>query len=107
MSLPAARFALSHVGSAGDQGPDPAACADPKVRGLLRRRQFEQRPIRTHDVPDVQRRDFPELPQATAAPASLSAWEKYYRRIAADPDQPRPTGGRTGNPVRFLPIGDP
>jgi len=70
MSLPAARFALPHVGSAGDQGPDPAACTDPQVRGLLRCRQLEQRPIRTHDVPHLQRRDFPEFPEATAAPAN-------------------------------------
>src|ERR1700726_1774809 len=68
MSLPAAWLALPDVGAAGNQGPDPAACADPQVCGLLRRRQFEQRPIRTHDVPDLQSGDFPELPQATVAP---------------------------------------
>ncbi len=70
MSLPAAWLALPDVGTAGNQGPNPAACADPQVCGLLRGRQFEQRPIRTHDVPDLQRRDFPEFPQAVAAPAN-------------------------------------
>src|ERR1700730_9642017 len=70
MSLPAAWLALPDVGTAGNQRPDPAACADPQVCGLLRRRQFEQRPIRTHDVPDLQRRDFPELPQTAVAPAN-------------------------------------
>jgi len=70
MSLPAAWLALPYVGTAGDQGPDPAPCADSQVRGLLRCRQFGQRPVRAHDVPDLQRRDFPELPQAAAAPAN-------------------------------------
>src|ERR1700677_102243 len=69
MSLPATWLALRNVGTAGDQGPDSAPCADPQVRGLLRRRQFEQWPIRTHDVPDLQRRDIREFPQAPAAPA--------------------------------------
>src|ERR1700690_1509942 len=70
MSLPAAWLALPHVGAAGNQRPDPAACADPQVRGLLRCRQFGQRPVRAHDVPDLQRRDLPEFPQAAAAPAN-------------------------------------
>src|SRR6266581_8549552 len=73
MSLPATWLALQNVGTAGDQGPDPAACADPQVRGLLRCRQFVQRPIRTHDVPYLQRGDFPEFPRATAAPANPGA----------------------------------
>src|SRR5580658_2882217 len=70
MSLPAAWLALPNVGAAGDQGPDPAPCADPQVRGLLRCRQFGQRPVRTHDVPDLQRRDIRNFPQAVAAPAN-------------------------------------
>src|SRR5271167_635275 len=70
MSLPATWLALPNVGTAGNQGPDPAPCTDPQVRGLLRCRQLEQRPIRTHDVPHLQRRDFPEFPEATAAPAN-------------------------------------
>lgn len=68
MSLPATRFALSHVGTAGNQGPHLAACADPKIRGLFRRRQFDHRSVRTHDVPNLQRRNIPELSQAAAAP---------------------------------------
>ncbi len=43
MSLPATRFALSHVGTAGDQGPHFAACIDPQVGGLFWRRQFGHR----------------------------------------------------------------
>src|SRR5271168_4850602 len=70
MSLPAAWLAVPDVGATGNQGPDPAPCADPKVRGLLRCRQFGQRPVRAHDVPDLQRRDLPEFPQAAAAPAN-------------------------------------
>lgn len=67
MSLPATRFALSYVGTAGNQGSHLAACADPKVRGLFRCRQFDHRSVRTHDVPHLQRRNIPELPQADAA----------------------------------------
>ena len=70
MSLPATWLALPNVGTAGNQGPDPAACTDPQVRGLLRCRQPVQRPVRAHDVPNLQCRDFPEFPRATAAPAN-------------------------------------
>jgi hypothetical protein len=41
MSLPAARFSVPHVGTARNQGPNPAACADPKVGGLLWGRQLD------------------------------------------------------------------
>jgi len=67
MSLPATRLPLPHVGTAGNQGPHPAACANPQVGGLLRRGQPENRSVRTHDVRRLQRRDLPGLPQATAA----------------------------------------
>lgn len=70
MSLPATRFALSHVGAAGNQRPHPAACADPQVRSLFRRRQLGHGPVCAHDVPHLQRRHFPELPQKAAAPAN-------------------------------------
>ena len=73
MSLPTTWLALPNVGATGNQGPHPAPCADPQVRGLLRRGQFEQRPIRTHDVPYLQRGDFPEFPRATAATANPGA----------------------------------
>ena len=33
MSLPATRFPVPYVGASGNQGPGPAACADPKVGG--------------------------------------------------------------------------
>jgi len=92
MSLPAAWFALPHVGTTGNQGPDPSACADPQVRRLFRCRQFEQRPVRTHDVPYLQRREFPEFPQATAAPAN--PWTANARRARQCPlpsrETPRP-----------------
>src|SRR5579863_237722 len=70
MSLPATRFALPHVGTAGNQGSHPAACAHPQVRGLFRCRQLAYRSVRTHDVRDLQRRHFPGLPDATAAPTN-------------------------------------
>src|SRR5437762_9844533 len=70
MPLPTTWLSLPNVGTAGGQGPDPAACADPQVRGLFRCRQLEQRPIRPHDVPHLQRRDVPEFPRATAAPTN-------------------------------------
>jgi len=68
MSLPATRLALPHVGTPGNQGSHPAACPDPQVRGVFRRRQCGQRSVRSHDVHDFQRRDVPGLSQATAAP---------------------------------------
>jgi len=70
MSLPATRLALSHVGTAGNQGPHPAACADPQVGGLFWRRQFGHRAVRTDDVPDLQRCNVPHFPQAVAAPTN-------------------------------------
>ncbi len=90
MSLPAAWLALPDVGTAGNQGPDPAACADPKIRGLLRRRQFEQWPIRTHDVPDLQRHDFPDLPQATVAPANHGTADAPRARQCSLPSRETP-----------------
>ena len=70
MSLPATRLPLPHVGTARSQGPDPAACADPKVGGLLRGRQFGHRTVRTNDVPDFQRRHLQDFPQTVASPAN-------------------------------------
>lgn len=70
MSLPATRLALPNVGTTGSQGPDPAARAYAKVRGLFRCGQLEQRPVRSHDVHNLQRGNFPELSQATAAPTN-------------------------------------
>lgn len=72
MSLPATRLALPHVGAAGNQRPHSAACTDPQVRGLFRCRQPGNRPVRAHDVPHLQRRHFPELPQKAAAPPADS-----------------------------------
>jgi|SRR5450759_2136125 len=69
MPLPTAWLPLPNVDTAGDQGPHPAACTDPQVRGVLRRGQPEHGSIRTHDVRRLQRRDIPGLPQATAAPS--------------------------------------
>lgn len=69
MSLSAARFPVPHVGAARNQGLGSGACADPKIRGLLWRRQFEHRAIRANDVPHFQRRDLQDLSQAFAAPA--------------------------------------
>ena len=90
MSLPAAWLALPHVGTTGDQGPDPAPCANPQVRGLLRCRQLGQRPIHTHDVPDIQRRDLPELPQAIAAPASPGTADNPRARQCPLPSRETP-----------------
>ncbi|SRR6266404_640567 len=91
MSLPTARFALSHVGTAGNQGPHLAACADPQVGGLLRRRQLGNRSVRTHDVSDLQRRDFPHFPQALAAPTN--ARTANDRRARQCPISSRKTPG--------------
>ncbi len=68
MSLPAARFALPNVGTARNQRPDPAACTDPKIRGLLWRRQLGQRTVRANDVPHLQRCHLQDFPQALDAP---------------------------------------
>ena len=96
MSLPATRFALSHVGTAGNQGPCLAARLDSKVYCLFRCRQFDHRSVHTHDVHDLQRRHLPELSQAVAAPKEA--------RAAHDPDtrqRPLPsriTPGRVSAP---------
>ncbi len=68
MSLPTTRFALPHVGTTGNQGPDLAACAYPQVRRLLWRCQLAQWSVRSHDLHDFQRRHLPELSQTPAAP---------------------------------------
>lgn len=73
MSLPAARFSVPHVGSARNQGPNPAACADPKVGGLLWGRQSGHRTVRTNDVPYLQRRHVPDFPQTVASSANARA----------------------------------
>ena len=98
MPLPATRFALPHVGTAGNQGPDLATCADPKVRGLLRRRQFGHRSIRAHDVRDLQRHDVPELPQAAAASKDLPT--TYGPRAGQRPLSSRTTPGHVLAPPR-------
>jgi len=91
MSLPAARFALSYVGPPGNQGPHLAACTDPQIRGLLRRRQLAHRSVRAHDVSDLQRRHFPGFPQATAAPTN--PWTPNDRRTRQCPLSSRATPG--------------
>src|ERR1700676_1998210 len=73
MSLPAKRLALSHVGTPRNKGPRLAACADPKVGGLLWGRQFGYRAVRTDDVPYLQRRHIPDFPPAVAAPTNARA----------------------------------
>lgn len=92
MSLPATRFPLPHVGAARNQGPDPAACADPKVRGLLWCRQFGYRAVRTDDVPYLQRRNVPDFPQAVASPTNARA--PHDRRARQRSLSSRKTPGR-------------
>jgi hypothetical protein len=67
MSLPATRFSLPHVGAARNQRPDPAACTDPKIRGLLWCRQLGQWTVRPNDVSHLQRGHLQDFPQAPAA----------------------------------------
>jgi len=101
MSLPATRLPLPHVGSAGNQGPHPAACANPQVGGLLRRGQPENRSVRTHDVRRLQRPDLPGLPQATAA--SSHRRPPHNPRIGQRPLSSR----RTPGPVSTSTISTP
>ena len=83
MSLPATWFALSHVGTAGGQGPDPAACADPQVDRLLWGRQLAHREVCPSDVQSVQRRDLPALPRTTAASSSApSLYDRGARQCS-------------------------
>jgi hypothetical protein len=84
MPLPTTRFALSYVGTAGNQGPHFAACTDPKVRDLFRCGQFGQRSVRTHDVPHLQRRDFPDFLQAPLAPTNPSNSRKSTSDLLPD-----------------------
>ena len=69
MSLPATRFSLPHVGAARNQGPDPAACADPQIDILLWGCQPGYRTVRANDVPSLHRSDLQDFPAAPAAPA--------------------------------------
>jgi len=66
MSLPATRFALSHVGASGGQRSHPPACADPQIHCLLWGRQLAHREVRPSDVQGLQRRDFPTFSRAAA-----------------------------------------
>lgn len=91
MSLPATWLALPHVGTSGNQGPHTAACTDPQIRILLRRRQFEHRSVRAHDMPHLQCHDLPEFSQATAAPTN--AWTPNDRRTRQCPLSSRKTPG--------------
>jgi len=92
MSLPAARFPVPHVGTARNQGPDPAACADPKVGCLLWGRQFGHRTVRTDDVPHLQCRYVPDFPPAVALPAN--AWTAHDPRARQRSLSSRKTPGR-------------
>ncbi len=92
MSLPAARLPLPHVGTARNQGSDPAACADPKIRCLFWCRQFGQRAVRANDVPHLQRRHLQDFSQTLAAPAH--AGTKDDRRAGQCSISPRATPGR-------------
>src|ERR1019366_2507870 len=90
MSLPATWFVLPHVGTTGNQGSHPAACADPQGRGPFRRRQLEYRPVRTHDVRDLQRRDLSALPEATAAPTNTRTAHDSHTRQCSLPSRDTP-----------------
>jgi hypothetical protein len=90
MSLPATWFALPHVGTTGNQGSHLAACADPQVCGLFRRRQLEHRPVRTHDVRDLQRRDLSGLPEATTAPTNTRTAHDPHTRQCSLPSRDTP-----------------
>ena len=96
MSLPATRFALSHVGTAGNQGSDSAARIDPKVRGLFRRRQFDHGSVHTHDVHDLQRRNILEISQAAGAPKEARTAHDSGTRQCPLPR--RTTPGRVSTP---------
>lgn len=70
MPLPAARHPVSDVGAARGQGPRVAPRPHPKVGGLFRRGQLEQRQVRSLHVREVRRADLRGFPEETAA-ASL------------------------------------
>lgn len=66
-----ARWRMWHPPEIRD--PILAARTNPKIRGVLRRRQLEHRSVRAHDVRGLQRPDFPAFPQSTAVPANARA----------------------------------
>lgn len=78
MPLPAARFAMSNVGSTGREGSDSLACANAQVHRLLRSGQPAHWPIRSAHLPGVQCRDVSKLPRTTVASPDTAA-----------PDDPR------------------
>lgn len=67
MPLSTARFASTHVDPARNQGSSLAACADPKIRGVLWRGEFKHRQVCVCNVRRVQCRDVPGIPQETVA----------------------------------------
>ena len=91
MSLPTTRFALPDVGTAGDQGPDLAACTDPQIDRLLRRSQPAHRAVRTHDVQGVQCDYVQALSRTTAA--TSGAPSSHDRGARQRPLPPRRTPG--------------
>lgn len=90
MPLPTTWLALPHVDSAGNQGSHLAACTDPKIRGLFRCRQFEYRTVRAHDVPGLQRCNFPELSQAPFATKKAWTAHDFDPRQCPIPSRPAP-----------------
>jgi hypothetical protein len=92
MSLPATWFPLPHVGTARDQRPDPAACADPQIRILLWGGQPGYRAVRTNDVPHLQCSHVQNVPPAPVASADAGA--PYDRRARQRPIPSRKAPGQ-------------
>jgi hypothetical protein len=91
MPFPAARVAVSHVGSARGSRPDLDACLHAEIGGVLRCGQPEYRPIRQQVLPSLQRPDLRSVCAATAA--TPQTWQTNDRRARQCCIPPRSCAG--------------
>ena len=97
MPRPATWHALPHVGTAGRKRPDPTACTNPQVGGVLRSSASAHRQIGDRLRAEIQRRILSTLPGALAQ-ASL-AWQAPDLRARQRQVPPRPRTAAVAAPA--------
>lgn len=91
MPLPTARFTSSYVDTARNKGSGLAACADPQVRGVLRRGELEHRQVCARYVRCVQCRNVQGVSQEIIAPPF--SMQAHGGRSGQCPVSPRRVAG--------------